>query len=88
MPTLDATLLPAPPSEYGAESESEFEYSSRSLDQVGVEAVLGAMVAARRASQVSALELAPDDEASAPGPEAASAPARRPAHSEVFLKAR
>lgn len=84
MPTVDATLLPPPSSSPAFESETE--YSARSLDQVGVETVLGAMVAARRASQVSALELAPDDAPSAP--EGGAPPARPPAQSEVFLKAR
>ena len=92
MPTADATLLP--PAFLSSDSVEE-RGSARRLDDVGVEAVLGAMIEQkRRASQPSfaAIDLPPasgeqrsDDES----PESSDGDARRsPTRSEVFLKAR
>jgi len=103
MPTADATLLPPPFSfsEPGSDDdEPRSSRTSRSLDAVGVQAVLGAMIEHRRASQPSfasivvpshqggngVLELSEDDADDAPARE--PEPARAPTRSEVFLKAR
>ncbi|MDB4939564.1 MAG: hypothetical protein JWP87_6536 [Labilithrix sp.] len=86
MPTADAVLLPPPlPS---PASSAEERGSARRLDEVGVEAVLGAMIEQKkRASQPSfaAIELPDnvntDEDDQPPG-------GRAPTRSEVFLKAR
>jgi hypothetical protein len=89
MPTADATLLPPP---FPSSSYEDEPHSARSLDAVGVETVLGAMIEHRRASQPSfaslvvpsgVLELSSDDL-----DDDAPPPARTSATSEVFLKAR
>jgi hypothetical protein len=77
MPTADATLLPPP---YLSDHDEE-RRSARHLDDVGVEAILGAMIEQkRRSSQPSfaAIDL----------PRADSEAPRTPTRSEVFLKAR
>lgn len=91
MPTADATLLPPP---FYSSDPAEERDSARHLDDVGVEAVLGAMIEQkRRASQPSfaAIELPPasdrhdgDDAPDSEGPPGG----RTPSRSEVFLKAR
>ena len=65
MPTADATILPPPFSS----SAGDEPHSARSLEAVGVETVLGAMIEQRRASQpafasvvVPVLELSDDDD--------------------------
>jgi hypothetical protein len=77
MPTADATLLPR----HFSSSLDDEPQSVRSLDAVGVGTVLGAMIEHRRASQPSFASIVvperDEDE-----------PARAPATSEVFLKAR
>ena len=50
MPTADATLLPPP---FASSSVDDEPQSARSLDAVGVGAVLGAMIEHRRASEPS-----------------------------------
>jgi hypothetical protein len=89
MPTADATLLP--PAFLSDRADRDERGSARHLEDVGVEAVLGAMIEQkRRASQPSfaAIELPPSGD----GPEseacADSDPPRTPRRSEVFLKAR
>ncbi len=77
MPTADATLLPPA---FLSDDDDE-RHSARRLDDVGVEAVLGAMIEQkRRSSQPSfaAIDL----------PRADSEAPRTPTRSEVFLKAR
>jgi hypothetical protein len=96
MPTADATLLPPA---FSAETRREGDRASaRHLEDVGVQAVLGAMIEQkRRASQPSfaAIDLPPssevnESESEAPASEAPEAgePRRAPTRSEVFLKAR
>jgi hypothetical protein len=92
MPTADATLLP--PAFSSSESAAE-RGSARRLDDVGVEAVLGAMIEQkRRSSQPSfaAIDLPPASEreegSDAPDSEAPERARRSPTRSEVFLKAR
>jgi hypothetical protein len=83
MPTAEATLLPPP---YSPSSPS-----TRRLDEVGVETVLGAMIEQkRRASQPSYPALTLDLERDGEGEREDDAPAteRAPTRSEVFLKAR
>ena len=98
MPTAEATLLPSPLSSHDPgvgstpATASGAEGSVRHLEEVGVEAVLGAMIEQkRRASQPSYpavdMELArlasfEDDDDDGPATE------RAPTRSEVFLKAR
>ena len=99
MPTADATLLPpafssAAPS---GSSTAEDRKSARHLEDVGVHAVLGAMIEQkRRASQPSfaAIDLPPasevteaDGTSESEAPESGE-PRRKPTRSEVFLKAR
>ncbi len=67
MATADATLLPPPP------------ISDRTLDDVGVEAILGAMVEQRRASRPCPSEVAFEETPRSQ---------RVPADSDAFLKAR
>ena len=67
MATADATFLPPPPS------------SDRTLDDVGVEAILGAMVEQRRASRPCPSELVVDETPRSQ---------RVAADSDAFLKAR
>jgi hypothetical protein len=91
MPTADATLLPPAFSTSSAFSDTDpadagarERGSARHLEDVGVEAILGAMIEQkRRASQPSfaAIELPPSSE----GP---ATERRTPTRSEVFLKAR
>ena len=92
MPTADATLLPPPYSSSSfstSEERAEEHGSHRSLDDVGVETILGAMhEQKRRSSQPSfpaVLELSDeelhDEDQGPPG-------GRTPSNSEVFLKAR
>lgn len=104
MPTADATLLPPPYSPtstvHGDGGDQQERESVRRLDEVGVEAVLGAMIEQkRRASQPSypafdsqAHELAGGssdrDEAPADSDDDGPATHRAPMRSEVFLKAR
>ena len=93
MPTADATLLPPP---FSSSSFDDEPHSAHSLEAVGVETVLGAMIEQRRASQPSFASVVPNRERD-------RAPAvlelsegdldddradRVPAASEVFLKAR
>lgn len=56
MPTADASLLLPPPNDY---ADAEEEGSSRSLDHVGVEAVLEAMIVQRRTSSHNLRQSAP-----------------------------
>jgi hypothetical protein len=93
MPTADATLLPPA----FLSQEREERGSARHLEDVGVEAVLGAMIdQKRRASQPSfaAIELPPsttseESEERADGDVTSPREKRRtPTRSEVFLKAR
>lgn len=85
MPTADATLLPPP---FSSSSFDEEPHSAHSLEAVGVETVLGAMIEQRRASQPSFARVVPavlelsDDDLDDDHPD------RVPAASEVFLKAR
>jgi hypothetical protein len=83
MPTADACLLPPPlpPEERG---------SVRRLDEVGVEAVLGAMIEQkRRASQPSFSAIDTGIDTAIEQPEEEAPPGgRAPTKSEVFLKAR
>ena len=91
MPTADATLLPpvyASSSPSSSLHDSDDRGSARRLDEIGVEAVLGAMIEQkRRSSQPSfpAIELGADDlhdeDEGPPG-------GRSETTSEVFLKAR
>jgi serine/threonine protein kinase HipA of HipAB toxin-antitoxin module len=90
MPTADATILPpAPvPGQRERHDSADERGSVRRLDEVGVEAVLGAMIEQkRRSSQPSfaAIELGTDElhdeDEGRPG-------GRAPTTSEVFLKAR
>jgi hypothetical protein len=85
MPTADATLLPAPAGQFSSSSSAEERGSERRLDDVGVETVLEAMVAAKkRASQPCQHEVEADD-----GDADETTPrGRPPVVSEVFLKAR
>lgn len=93
MPTADATLLPPA---FLSSDPVEERGSARRLDDVGVEAVLGAMIEQkRRASQPSfaAIDLPPasdrEDRSETDSPESSDSEARRsPTRSEVFLKAR
>lgn len=94
MPTADATLLPPA---FSSSDPVEERGSARRLDDIGVEAVLGAMIEQkRRASQPSfaAIELAPSsdredgNDAEAPDSEGPPGGRRTPTRSEVFLKAR
>lgn len=58
-PSVDATLLPPPPSSDTSLGAYDEDASTRSLDEVGVEAVLGAMIEQRkRSSRPAASELA------------------------------
>ncbi len=68
--TADATLLPPP---FSKNDPLEDQCSTRSLDSLGVEAALGAMVEQKRRASA---------------PDAAEVGHRVPSHSEVFLKAR
>ena len=94
MPTADATLLPPA---FSSSDPLEERGSARRLDDVGVQAVLGAMIEQkRRASQPSfaAIDLPPASEGDGGGDAADSEappsgePRRVPTRSEVFLKAR
>ena len=86
MTTADATLLPPPLSSSPLGSDDETPHSVRSLHDVGVETVLGAMIQHRRASQPSFVSVVvprgarPSDEG--------EPTQRAPTTSEVFLKAR
>ena len=88
MPTAHATFLPPvyEPTPPPGATQGHADGSVRHLEEVGVEAVLGAMIEQkRRASQPSyaAVDLASlDDEDDGPATE------RAPTRSEVFLKAR
>lgn len=92
MPTADATLLPPPyestsSSSGRASGRAHAEGSVRHLEEVGVEAVLGAMIEQkRRASQPSyaAIDLGFAEIEDDDGP----ATERAPTRSEVFVKAR
>lgn len=93
MPTADATLLPPPFSHDDPVEPISQRGSARRLDDVGVEAVLGAMIEQkRRASQPSfaAIELPPASEGPASTDDHArdDDSRRTPTRSEVFLKAR
>lgn len=103
MPTADATLLPPAPPAFSSSEPAEERGSARRLDDVGVEAVLGAMIEQkRRSSQPSfaAIDLPPagehgtsegetsEDDASDSEAPASGEPRRVPTRSEVFLKAR
>lgn len=84
MPTADATLLPPPPS-------LDDRGSARRLDEVGVEAVLGAMIEQKRRSSspsFAAIELGDDELRDERGEEEGPPGGRAPTASEVFLKAR
>jgi hypothetical protein len=92
MPTADATLLPPA---FSSSDSAEERGSARHLEDVGVEAVLGAMIEQkRRASQPSfaAIDLPPASDhqegSDAPASEAPESARRSPTRSEVFLKAR
>ncbi len=94
MPTADATLLPPAFQTFGSSDPAEERGSARRLDDVGVEAVLGAMIEQkRRASQPSfaAIELPPasgEQNPESEAPESEGETRRTPTRSEVFLKAR
>jgi hypothetical protein len=83
MPTADATLLPPPLS---ASSFDDEPPSVRSLDDVDVETVLGAMIDHRRASQPSLVAPSGVLEHSSDNLDAHMSGTSRT--SEVFLKAR
>ena len=87
MPTADATLLPPVYLDRDRDRDREEERgSARHLEDVGVEAVLGAMIEQkRRSSQPSfaAVDLRRGESA-----RDESEPPRTPTRSEVFLKAR
>ncbi len=95
MPTADATLLLPPPfSDADDTGPMRALASPRHLDHVGVEAVLGAMIEQRRASQPSlpayragseTSESDLDNDTNGPPSERTG---RAPTRSEVFLKAR
>jgi hypothetical protein len=87
MPTADATLLPPPFSSSRADSGDDGPHSVRSLHEVGVETVLGAMIEHRRASQPSFASIVVPCDASEEADEAEDTQ-RAPTTSEVFLKAR
>ncbi len=99
MPTADATLLPPAFTSAAPDATAEERRSARHLEDVGVHAVLGAMIEQkRRASQPSfaAIDLPPASEVSdtsesdtseSEAPESGE-PRRKPTRSEVFLKAR
>jgi hypothetical protein len=77
----DATLLPAPLGHDPSDASDAREPFSRHLHQVGVEAVLGAMIEQkRRASQPSMAAVVVGASGGTDG--------RAPLRSEVFLKAR
>lgn len=86
MPTADATLLPPAFLSNGRSRDRDDEPgSARHLEDVGVEAILGAMIEQkRRASQPS---FAAIDRPRAGGQADSEVP-RTPTRSEVFLKAR
>ena len=91
MPTADATLLPPAFSSFSDSDPASERGSARHLEDVGVEAVLGAMIEQkRRASQPSfaAIELPPASEGPASDDHAHDESRRSPTRSEVFLKAR
>jgi hypothetical protein len=80
MASADATLLPPPvDTDDGPVSRG----SSRTLDEVGVERVLGAMIEQRRASRPCASEIEPTLVY-----EETPRSRRVPADSDAFLKAR
>ena len=98
MPTADCTILPPPFPTRDPRSDEE-PHSGRSLNAVGVQAVLGAMIEHRRASQPSfasvvvpsqgsggVLELSEDEVDDDHARDCGAA--RAPSSSEVFLKAR
>jgi hypothetical protein len=97
MPTADANLLPPP---FASSSLEDEPHSVRSLDAVGVGTVLGAMIEHRRASQPCFASVVVPNEVTESGVVELSdddldediprdrEPARVPATSEVFLKAR
>jgi hypothetical protein len=100
MPTADATLLPPAFASAAPAETAEERRSARHLEDVGVHAVLGAMIEQkRRASQPSfaAIDLPPssevtdaceaDEPSDSEAPESGE-PRRKPTRSEVFLKAR
>jgi hypothetical protein len=97
MPTADATLLPPAFASAAPAETAEERRSARHLEDVGVHAVLGAMIEQkRRASQPSfaAIDLPPASEVTetsetsdSEAPESGE-PRRKPTRSEVFLKAR
>lgn len=62
MPTADVTLLPPP---FPSSSFDDEPHSAHSLEAVGVEAVLGAMIEQRRASQPSFASAASQPDAGA-----------------------
>jgi hypothetical protein len=79
MPTADATLLPPP---FLSDDDHEDErHSARHLDDVGVEAVLGAMIEQKRRSSQPSFAAIDRARADSEAP-------RTPTRSEVFLKAR
>lgn len=80
------TLLPPALSE----DETEATEAPRSLQGVGVQAVLGAMIEQRRASQVAAEELQSEEEEEPVPPTLRNGQEkkRRDPTSDVFLKAR
>jgi len=95
MPTADATLLPPP---FASSSIDDEPQSARSLDAVGIGAVLGAMIEHRRAGEPSSsgmvvasepepetLRKLPNDDDRVPRPGLAACSAATP---HVFLKAR
>lgn len=87
MPIADATLLPPAPTDDDASFDERG--SNRHIEDVGAHAVLGAMVAAKkRASIPSAIEVEESAEEFDRDQDVARPRPRRPATSEVFLKAR
>jgi hypothetical protein len=94
MPTADATLLPPAYLSHERDRDRDREDergSARHLDDVGVEAVLGAMIEQkRRASQPSfaAIDLPRAVDDGERSERADSEAPRTPTRSEVFLKAR
>ncbi|MBS2015124.1 MAG: hypothetical protein JST00_19695 [Deltaproteobacteria bacterium] len=85
MPTADATLLP--PAHTDDDASFDDRGSTRHIEDVGAHAVLGAMVEAKkRASIPAAIEC--EESAAEFDRDRDVARPRRPATSEVFLKAR
>jgi hypothetical protein len=89
MPTADATLLPPPFLSHDRDDREHEPASARHLEDVGVEAILGAMIEQkRRASQPSFAAIDLPRERERERQQGDSEVPRTPTRSEVFLKAR